>query len=212
MNFKDLLTKMKSIDEGTVAECGGMEIMPMSGMGREAPKQSDSVTMNVSMNGSGVGGIRDLMAALKQIDNPEHGHNDDDAALFGAEPEGHEVIIGDMDEETSDGGFGDATTSPDQHTADISAVTPTGDDMHSKGGERPKVNGGGNPMQEALVSRLSQMYSEIKEGKKEKEPEGTYSSKRHETDGQRIARLAKEKRQAQNKERMKNDFNAEMER
>jgi len=47
---------------------------------------------------------------------------------------------------------------------------------------------------------------------KEKAPEGTYSSKRHETDGQRIARLAKEKRQAEKKERMKNDFNAEMER
>lgn len=52
----------------------------------------------------------------------------------------------------------------------------------------------------------------LDEAKKEKEPEGTYSSKRHETDGQRIARLAKEKRQAQNKERMKNDYNAEMER
>lgn len=34
---------------------------------------------------------------------------------------------------------------------------------------------------------------------KEKEPEGTYSSKRHETDGQRIARLAKEKMQAKKK-------------
>jgi len=37
------------------------------------------------------------------------------------------------------------------------------------------------------------------ESKKEKEPEGLYSSKRHETDGQRIARLAKEKRQAEKK-------------
>jgi hypothetical protein len=52
----------------------------------------------------------------------------------------------------------------------------------------------------------------VNEAAKEKEPEGTYSSKRHETDGQRIARLAKEKRQAEKKERMKNDFNAEMER
>ena len=52
----------------------------------------------------------------------------------------------------------------------------------------------------------------VSEAKKEKEPEGLYSSKRQETDSQRIARLAREKRQAQNKERMKNDFNAEMER
>lgn len=39
----------------------------------------------------------------------------------------------------------------------------------------------------------------VAEATKEKEPEGTYSSKRHETDGQRIARLAKEKRQAEKK-------------
>lgn len=35
--------------------------------------------------------------------------------------------------------------------------------------------------------------------KAEKEPEGTYSKKRFETDGQRVARLAKEKRQAEKK-------------
>jgi len=39
----------------------------------------------------------------------------------------------------------------------------------------------------------------VNEAAKEKEPEGTYSKKRFETDGQRVARLAKEKMQAKKK-------------
>ena len=69
------------------------------------------------------------------------------------------------------------------------------------------------PMKKAVADKKKNPFAKkVDEAKKEKEPEGLYSSKRQETDGQRIARLAKEKRQAQNKERMKNDFNAEMER
>ena len=247
MNFQDLLTKMRQLDEtpsydvdgdetargkdlvepdDSVDECGepttpadalfgeqgmeecgmpGMDNMPHGMMG--TPKQSDSVTMNVSMNGSGAGGIRDLMSILKNIeqgetDAPAHDHDDVNGILVG------------MGEEQNDGGFQSATTEPDSETAGIDAVTQTGNDIHSQGDEAEKVNGGGNPMgvDESLVQRLTQQYEAIKEGKKEKEPEGLYSSKRQETDSQRIARLAREKRQAQNKERMKNDYNAEMER
>jgi hypothetical protein len=184
MNFNDLYRKIQAIDEGAVVECG----MPM-----QQPEQQDSVTMNVSMNGSGAGGIKDLMNILKNIEDA------------GSPQDGDDVVI---DNE----GFEDATTKPNEVTLDIDSVIPTGNDLASKGGEAEKVNGGGNPMQrdidEALVSKLSAMYEAVKE----KEPEGLYSKKRHETDGQRIARLAKEKRQAEKKERMKNDFNAEMER
>ena len=56
MNFQDLLTKMKQIDEGTVEECG-MASMP--------PKQQDNVNMNVTMSGNGAGGIKDLINILK---------------------------------------------------------------------------------------------------------------------------------------------------
>lgn len=227
MNFQDLLTKMKQLDEaGSAAECDtsspndavligeknvdecgmpGMDNMPHGMMG--APKQSDSVTMNVSMNGSGAGGIRDLMSILKNIEQGEHSAPAHDA-------DADDILVG-VEEEQGDGGFQTATTNPAPETADIDAVTPTGNDMHSQGGEAEKVNGGGNPMgvDESLVARLAQHYQAIKEGekkaeKKEKEPEGTYSSKRHETDGQRIARLAREKRL----ERMKAMHDQEMER
>ena len=173
MNFQDLLTKIRTIDESDNAptsptdsmltgsqdiggdptdkfisdvevkdvqtdECGGM-------MQQSSPmKQQDNVTMNVSMNGSGAGGIRDLMGILKNI---EQADSDKGNVVFGTEEFANE---------------------PNEQVAPISAVTPTGNDMHSKGGEAPKVNGGGNPMHEALASRLYQMYQDIKEAKSDK--------------------------------------------
>ena len=234
MNFADLYKKIAQLDEAVTEiakdpddtpanECGdmpatGQPLMGEEGMGNaeqggsgagdecggmvsmSSPKQSDSVTMNVSMNGSGAGGIRDLMDILRNLDgsSKDQGHDDMDK-LFGSEKEvsfGEEVV-----------------NRPNEVTLDIDAVTPTGDDLHSHAGnEVEKVNGGGNPytnVDESLVAKLSAMYEAVK---KEKEPEGLYSKKRFETDSQRLARLAKEKRQAEKKERMRNDFNAEMER
>jgi hypothetical protein len=174
MNFQDLLSKLKTLDEsgqGVMAppsepelpECGDMDGEPnkMAGgdlltgecgtsmMPMSAPKQSDSVTMNVSMNGSGSGGIKDLLDILRNIEKSggdmPAGHDDDDV-LFGIGKEG----------------FDDATTVPDPQVAGMGAVIPTGDDMFSKGKEAPKVNGGGNPMREALIARLSEKYQTIK--------------------------------------------------
>ena len=168
MNFQDLLEKIKSIEEagqGVMAapsepelpECGDGPMepskMPNDGelltgecggmMSMGAPKQSDSVTMNVSMNGSGSGGIKDLLDILRNLE--KGGDVDHD----------HDVLVGMED-------FDDATTRPDPQTAGMGAVTPTGSDMHSKGKEAPKVNGGGNPMREALIARLSEKYQAIK--------------------------------------------------
>lgn len=125
-------------DEMLATECGGM----MSSM--SAPKQSDSVTMNVSMNGSGAGGIKDLLDILRNIENS--GGQDADDVLFGVEAEE---------------AFSDATTRPNP------TMVPTpdsGDDLHREKEEYPKANGGGNPMRmhEALVAKLSEKYAEIK--------------------------------------------------
>lgn len=172
MNFQDLLAKMKQIDEAvvepkdelqggagasdecgdmsgssdalligekSVEECGG-DMMP-----HEAPKQSDSVTMSVNMNGSGAGGIRDLMSILKNI---EQG---------GASQDADDVLVG-IGEEAFD-------NAPDPQTAGPEAViNPPSNDMHSKGAEAEKVNGGGNPMgiDEGLLSRLTSLYQEVK--------------------------------------------------
>jgi len=110
MNLQDLMSKLKSIDEGAMppmaptkddepntAECG-----PMPGAIIQAGPQAqpDNVTMNVTMNGTGAGGISDLMKILRDIENGENKdpHQHDVSKLFG-EPHAvdhEEPIMGDI--------------------------------------------------------------------------------------------------------------------
>ena len=171
MNFEELMKKMKSIDEGQVAEeCGAMPI------GISGPsEQQDNVTMNVSMNGSGAGGIRDLMAILKNIEDNGHEHSHSDVLV--GEPSEEEPIMGaivqsmgrehEMGEEYENSVEGGS----EPEVYGIDAVTQTGDDLASQGHGALKHNGGENPMHESLVNRLSQMYNAIKEERTEEKDE-----------------------------------------
>ena len=110
MKFEDLYKKIRAIDEGievAPVEAEGIEIIggPMGsmlgGMGHsEPPKQQDSVSMNVSLNGAGAGGVRDLMDILHRID--AGGDHDDSHDLEPAhhepahKPDHEEPIMGDM--------------------------------------------------------------------------------------------------------------------
>jgi hypothetical protein len=146
----------------SIEECGSM---PVGMMGMSSHQgQQDSVTMNISMNGSGAGGIRDLMSILRNIESSDNTdvHSHDVGQMFG----GDDIEVA-FDEEMGDGGFGSATTQPNTATAGIDAVTATGNDLASKGIEAPKVNGGGNPMHETVKHRLYSLYNEIKEAKEE---------------------------------------------
>ena len=155
----------KKVDEELVGECGDMP-MPNGMMGMRNPEQQDSISANISMNASGTGGIRDLMSILRNIENGGDAHDSDehDMAIAIGGMDKPEPLLG-MDEAES-GGFDQATTAPDPQTAPTAAAFPTGNDMHSKGGnERPKVNGGGNPYAmaaESLIPRLSSLYQEVK--------------------------------------------------
>ena len=180
MNFYELSEKLRAIEENAtpgatgaggiatvpnpiareeaVEECG-MEMMPHG--------QQDSVTMNISMNGSGSGGIKDLMDIIRNIETASQDDNVD--IVLGKEdmlanPD-NQGGAGASDESIEDESFGNsAHGSSGKHTYDIDAVTATGDDMHSKGDvKRLKVNGGENPLQEALVARLTAHYERIKE-------------------------------------------------
>jgi hypothetical protein len=87
MNFNDLYKKISSLDSvqklnedghSAVEECGPMPGI-MGGMPSAMPgmpQQQDSVSMNVSMNAQGKGGIRDLMNVLKNIEDSVEGHGD----------------------------------------------------------------------------------------------------------------------------------------
>jgi hypothetical protein len=155
------------VQEAEVDECGlpGMSDMPSGMMGMRSPPQQDSISASVSMNASGTGGIRDLMSILRNIENGKGAHGDEhDMAIAISRMDEPEPLIG--MEEAEAGGFDQASTTPNPQTAPMSAAIPTGNDMHSKGGnERPKVNGGGNPYAlaaESLIPRLSSLYQEVK--------------------------------------------------
>jgi hypothetical protein len=140
--------KKESLGEETMDECGSMDMMPSKPI--EPVKQQDSVTMNVSMNGSGAGGIRDLMNILRNLESkPEPD--------FPSEPS--ISVIKKIDKKPILGAE-EFANSPDEKVAPMSAVIPTGDDLHSKGKEAPKVNGGGNPL--SLAARLESLYNEVK--------------------------------------------------
>jgi hypothetical protein len=153
----------KKVKEQQLAEeCGDM---PMGMMGMSSHQaQQDSVTMNISMNGSGAGGIRDLMSILRNIESSDNAdvHSHDVSKIFGGD------ITAGFDEEMSDGGFGDASTTPDPTVSGIDAVTDIGAPIN--GGDHRKRQAGlpqGAPMHETLVDRLSALYNEIKEAKEE---------------------------------------------
>jgi hypothetical protein len=156
-DLKDL--RDKKVDEDLVDECG---MGPMPGM---SSGQQDNVNMSINMNGAGPGGIRDLLDILRNIeqgsDDPDSGELGDLIGAMGDEPRGKVAVI-DSDMEMPVGEF---ANSPDEMYGTVGDVTPTGDDMHSKGAEAPKVNGGGNPFgvnEEELIARLGSLYETIK--------------------------------------------------
>lgn len=150
MNFQELYRKIQAIDEGTIEECGMSPMPPRDG-------QQDSVNMNVTMSGNGQGGIRDLIAVLKNIETGGEEPSGDDAVVIGG------ANIDDMQSELDDS----YNNEPNPEVAGIDAVTPTGNDLHSKGDEAEKANGGGNPwnqteVSESLLQQLAQHYEEVK--------------------------------------------------
>lgn len=165
MNFQTLTKKLAELDQSScstdsdellsdnaVSECG-MEMQSLPS------KQSDSVTMNVSMNGSGAGGIRDLMNVLKDIQDGADDHDDIDIGHDSAPDVLLPKDLDSIDDLLDD----DYSNEPDEEYGSVDMITGTGDDLHSKGSELPKVNGGGNPAANSqLKMRLENLYHEIK--------------------------------------------------
>ena len=148
-------------------ECGDMPMMPA--MMHAQQGQQDSVSMNVSMNGSGPGGIKSLMDILRNIENSSA---DSDAEIIVSEPQGHsdshEVELGEKQEQlvghdVDDNKDTDVKNRPHRVTYNVDTITQHGDDMLSKGDvKRLKPAGGENPLQEGLVERLTDLYNQVK--------------------------------------------------
>jgi hypothetical protein len=103
--------------------------------------------------------MQDLLALMTQL---QKGHVGGDEPLMGGEEEEYAA------EEYGNSLEGDAG----ENTMPVAAVTATGNDMFSKGKEAPKVNGGGNPMEEALAA----LYADVKTRQLDELSKGTLAS------------------------------------
>jgi hypothetical protein len=192
MDFNKLYKKIADLDQGRqilkeseqpIEECGMMGMSPMGGM------DDRPTTMSVNMNASGAEGIRELLNILQGqgddmpggMDGPDGGpagvlvgmdgpDGGDDIGPDGApdmhdhgdEDPGQKPMLGkgpEMDEEFAN--------TPSPSMGSVADMTPTGDDLSSKGGnEVGQVAGGGNPytqpMAESLRGKLAALYHEIK--------------------------------------------------
>ena len=65
-------------------------------------------------------------------------------------------------EEADDGGFGDATTEPEELPGDVSDMIPAGNDLHKEKGSYPATAGGDNPMntKESIHAMLAKRLAE----------------------------------------------------
>jgi len=189
MNFQDLYRKIAALEEGDMGimaapsqpgqaleaeleECGDM--MPMS---NKPDAEQDHVSVSVNMNGSGAGGIRDLMNILRNIDDVAG--DDDSAAIIDIKPMGHsepqnpmghdtssEPMFGDFDveEEFNPADTFQANTTPEPEYASVDAVTNMGAPIN--GGDHRERQAGlpqGAPVQETLIQELTNRYNEIRE-------------------------------------------------
>lgn len=142
-------------------ECG---MSPMGAMPSPMSKQQDNVSMNLSMNGSGSGGIRDLMNILRNIEKgaDDHSHGDMPGlgGMLGGDDDGPKISIMKKEPVLGD----EYANSPDELVAPMGAAVPGGDDLHKPKGSYPKAAGGDNPMAlEQLKSRLSSLYEKYKQ-------------------------------------------------
>lgn len=137
-----------------VDECGGPMSMPM----RSPMSQQDSVNMSLNINGSGSGGIRDILDLLKNFESPDHELSKMSTHKIGEPPRGKQALI-DVD---TDINKEELANSPQPVTLPVSSVTASGNDLHkAKDSYSDKPYRGDNPM--AIRSRLESLYSKIKE-------------------------------------------------
>ncbi len=145
--------KFKVKEDGSVEECGMMGPSSMS----MPPKQSDSVNMNVSLNASGAGGIRDLMGILKNIEDGGHDHSHDmDPELIV-----RKMSAPDHDMEKFMGAEAFANE-PDEMYSDINY--DAGGDLNRPKGAYAMAQPGDNAMTvESIRNSLEKKYQAIKE-------------------------------------------------
>lgn len=168
---------MKAILESfnKVAECGPMEMAP------QGPMQTTGTPVTVSVTASGKENVADLIAMMQQaagieqhidmpmahdshIDTDSHNITSQDADMAAM----RKAVMGteeDIEEEDHDGGFGDATTEPDEEYKDHNYMTKdlSGGINRRKPRKAIRVK---DPAVESIKDRLWAALNEKKTSKK----------------------------------------------
>lgn len=186
MNFTQIYKKVVALESNQpVEECG------MGGMTSSMPPQQDSVNMNVSMSGSGSGGIKDLLDILRNLDQPgdSMGHSHDEIDLGmpgeleidmprGGDDLGQLLKLAGSDKEVLPGNDGledpelkskddkeneAFVNQPDEVYGDINSVTQdTAGGLNAPHRQYRKEYPGDNHMAESLKAKLSAKYQSYK--------------------------------------------------
>jgi hypothetical protein len=180
MNLANLITKLKNLEEG-------IEVIgaPVGLSGGESTQQ-DTVTMSVNLNGSGQGGVRDLMDLLKGIEAVSNDHSSDEHPIMGDEEQfgpgtdherdapvdefselGPDHVAQETFDDDKEVWGNSAHGNSGHHTHGLDAVTFSGDDLNSKGKVSPAMRVPGTnalrAVSENLVNKLRTMYEEMKD-------------------------------------------------
>jgi hypothetical protein len=171
MNFQQLFARIRDIDQGktklteSVHECESAPIV--AGGASTTPP----VSMNVSMNASGVDQIKELMA-LMNASQPTPAPMPMPTPGIAIGSANAEPAMSDLIKLTSDAKTNaepekeDYANSPDEEYQDIGSVTASGDDLHRSKKMYAKAQDGDNAMSvESIRKQLDARYQEIKEAK-----------------------------------------------
>lgn len=161
---KESLDQLAMEVQQEMDECGMPPMGSPMGMSSMS-KQQDNVSMNLSMNGSGSGGIRDLMNILRNIEQGADDHSDHDD--HGDHDDGLDMKLGGPALMIKkDPVLGDEWDNSPDPVSKTSGAFPsdTGNDIHRPKGAYPAVAGGDNAMAlENIINRLDRLYNEVKE-------------------------------------------------
>jgi hypothetical protein len=187
MNFSELYKKIAELDNRPMTESDTVESCG-SPMGSSPIAQQDTVSVSVNMNGSGPGGIRDLMAILKNIedadgDMPDMPHMDmpSPGDMTGDLTDPNDMDSADDDEDAlsqimrlsgkptmlpgNDGMDGvdkpqeGFANEPDENYSDISALThDNAGGLNAPHTQYKKEYPGDNPMAESVKNKLLHKY------------------------------------------------------
>jgi hypothetical protein len=148
-------TVKTKIDLPSLKECGDMGIDQPDSLNVSTNMSSDGTkSVNISAQGDRAD---ELLQMLKMAGMRPH----DDHSVTMSEPE--VIMIGRDDNEMMDEeNETEYANTPEEEYQTIDTIIRQGNDLHSKGGEAPKVNGGGNPMAEdVLDEELSALLDSI---------------------------------------------------